>query len=277
MASSRSVSRVAVLSAVLALSLTLVAGIEPAAAHPTALAAPQARELTNRAHAAPGADRAGVPRSAATLSVEFQVAPNQTEELLPARFTSAVNGTGPFTYLWNFGDNITSALPDPTHAYTVYGREVVTLTVYGANGSWGAATQDVGVAEPVGITGPIDPPSGAEGAGIALAITAYYGVPPYTYFWEFGDLNGSHEESPTHTYARPGTYDVTVWVNDSVGGSASFSELVLVTNPHATTSSNGSSGSGSSGPNWTVFWIGAGGGIGAGAIIIAIGFGPRRK
>ena len=44
-------------------------------------------------------------------------------------------GTGPFTYLWNFGDGNTSTTASPTHVYSVDGSYTVSLQVTDANGS----------------------------------------------------------------------------------------------------------------------------------------------
>ncbi len=38
-----------------------------------------------------------------------------------------------------------------------------------------------------------------------------------TFTWNFGDGNGSMEENPTHEYANPGTYTVSLIVSDSTG------------------------------------------------------------
>ena len=43
------------------------------------------------------------------------------------------------------------------------------------------------------------------------------GIEPYAYFWDFGDNDNSIEETPTHNYTDPGTYDVTLVVTDACG------------------------------------------------------------
>jgi uncharacterized repeat protein (TIGR01451 family) len=43
-------------------------------------------------------------------------------------FTNTTTGTEPISYLWNFGDGVTSTLPNPTHAFSVDGLYTVTLT-----------------------------------------------------------------------------------------------------------------------------------------------------
>jgi len=46
-----------------------------------------------------------------------------------AVFTDTSTGSGPFTYLWNFGDGTTSNLQNPTHLYTEAKTYTVTLTI----------------------------------------------------------------------------------------------------------------------------------------------------
>jgi PKD repeat protein len=59
-----------------------------------------------------------------------------------------------------------------------------------------------------------------------------------SYWWDFGD-NGptSHATSPTHRYAQPGEYHVTLIVQDEQGSMATFSRLVTV--PEAALSARG--------------------------------------
>lgn len=47
---------------------------------------------------------------------------------------SVVTGTGPFTYLWDFGDGSTSAQPYPSHTYATPGHYVICLTITDATG-----------------------------------------------------------------------------------------------------------------------------------------------
>lgn len=56
-----------------------------------------------------------------------------------AVFTSTVTGTGPFEYLWTFGDGITNTLASPTHLYAVADTYTVTLKV---TSEWGIANAE---------------------------------------------------------------------------------------------------------------------------------------
>ncbi len=47
---------------------------------------------------------------------------------------SVANGTGPYTYLWNFGDGTSSSQPNPVHQYSGSGVQLPSLTVTDASG-----------------------------------------------------------------------------------------------------------------------------------------------
>jgi PKD repeat protein len=65
------------------------------------------------------------------------------------QFTSSVNGTGPYTYTWDFGDNTTSNTQNPTHAFSSLGCGTttfkVTLTIFDGNGCSKTVAKDVKV------------------------------------------------------------------------------------------------------------------------------------
>ena len=62
-----------------------------------------------------------------------------------------------------------------------------------------------------------------------------------SYNWNFGDGSVGGGATPSHTFAAPGTYSVTLTVSDSGGQTASVTRSQTV-NPSATASSSGSSG-----------------------------------
>jgi PKD repeat protein len=54
-----------------------------------------------------------------------------------------------------------------------------------------------------------------------------------TYEWDFGDMNSSNDENPTHTYAAEGTYTVTLTVTNECGSVSTTETIVLLTAPTA--------------------------------------------
>ncbi|MBI5375983.1 MAG: PKD domain-containing protein [Candidatus Schekmanbacteria bacterium] len=49
-----------------------------------------------------------------------------------------------------------------------------------------------------------------------------------TYFWDFGDSTTSSEINPVHSFACPGTFNVSLTVTDNLGGTASATVLINV-------------------------------------------------
>jgi len=56
------------------------------------------------------------------------------------------------------------------------------------------------------------------------------GVPPYTWFWNFGDGNVSYKQNPMHQYTDDGAYNVTLTVTDNNGVMNTTYKLILISN-----------------------------------------------
>lgn len=59
--------------------------------------------------------------------------------------------------------------------------------------------------------------------------TVWGGIPPYTYFWDFGDGTTSDLQSPTHNYTSIGNFTATFTVIDSEGNTSSDTAKVTIT------------------------------------------------
>lgn len=64
---------------------------------------------------------------------------------------------------------------------------------------------------------------------VTFTDTSSGGTPGYTYAWDFGDSSTSTEANPTHSYASPGNYTVSLTVTDSLGGSDTETETNYIT------------------------------------------------
>ena len=73
------------------------------------------------------------------------------------------------------------------------------------------------------------PYNGEVGKPVQFAGSASGGTEPYTWAWDFGDGNTSTLEDPTHAYAEPGIYDVTLTVTDAASDTATDTATANIT------------------------------------------------
>lgn len=181
-----------------------------------------------------------------------EITSNGTEGIAPATFefeTSVVGGTGPYTYLWNFGDGSSSEeIDDDTvlHTFEQAGTYTATLTVTDSAGQTGTDTQQVNVEEPpangttiaerLTVSFTVDSTNGDTApATFLFEADAQDGTPPYTsHSWDFGD--GSQQQgdgqSINHTFEQAGNYTVSLTVTDSAGEIASEDITITVQPPN---------------------------------------------
>jgi PKD repeat protein len=125
------------------------------------------------------------------------------------------------SYLWDFGDGTTSTEPVVTHVYEKGGEYTVTLTVKDTSGlecDTSTSSQKIKVNTPpqANFTGP-------EAACTGSAVTFDAGVSTddtpdaLTYSWDFGDGTKAEGKTANKTYAKGGTYQVRLYVNDNAG------------------------------------------------------------
>jgi len=135
------------------------------------------------------------------------------------------NTTNAEAFVWDFGDGSPiSNLNNPVHTYDSPGIYAASLTALGPNGCSSTST-------PVTIR--VAPPVMAEFQTDVLT-TDTLQIPEATirftdlsinaneWLWSFGDGSYSTENSPTHEYWKPGTYDITLTVTDEFGCSDQF-------------------------------------------------------
>lgn len=124
-------------------------------------------------------------------------------------FTNTTDeGFASTTYSWDFGDGSPASTDlSPSHVYALPGVYTVTLTAENMVGtdSCSAQVEVEGVVASFTSNSPVQ-----VGNAVAFSNTtvAYPGVAQW--FWTFGDGGLSTEENPTHMYAEPGVYTVTL-------------------------------------------------------------------
>jgi gliding motility-associated-like protein len=140
--------------------------------------------------------------------------------------SSSVPDGSALTYQWNFDDpgsgaSNTSTVPGPSHTYNTVNNYDVTLLVRSAFGCEATATQvlDDFYNKPVANFS-VDPAELCQGEQNTFASTSTdpAGLNITGYKWTFGDnTSSSPAVSPTHTYTRPGTFEINLQVTNEIG------------------------------------------------------------
>lgn len=123
------------------------------------------------------------------------------------------------SYLWNFGDNTTSAVENPKHTYNKAGEYTVSLTVKNALGC--AATlikQSFVKITPPKISAiknlPLKGCVPSTAKPVAVITNSVAGI---SYLWDFGDGSTSNDSIPSHTYITPGNYNIKLTITTPGG------------------------------------------------------------
>ena len=143
---------------------------------------------------------------------------------LPADFTGTPSNDPDGTivsWAWVFGDGGTASGENVVHTYAAAGSYAAKLTVTDDNGATNSHLFTVLVADNVSPTASFsvltDPPKTGLPVDFNGSASSDSDGTIASYAWDFGDTNTSTEQSPSHTYATAGTYDVTLTVTDNNG------------------------------------------------------------
>ena len=78
---------------------------------------------------------------------------------------------------------------------------------------------------PLTATAGAAPTEGGVPLTVSFTGSATGGIPPYSFFWNFGDGTTSSEQNPIHVYTSEESFTVLLTVTDSVGAEASASSI----------------------------------------------------
>jgi gliding motility-associated-like protein len=157
------------------------------------------------------------PAGCGPLDVQF------TDESKPGSGTIA-------SWIWDFGDGITSSLQNPLHTYNVLDTFDVTLTVVNSFGCKTTLQQQAFIK----IKGLVQagfsykynnvckPPTTVRFTNTSQA------AKPLTYEWSFGDGTTSTSQDPVHTYSKTGNFTVQLKATNPYGCSNTYSEVITV-------------------------------------------------
>ena len=174
-----------------------------------------------------------VPAPGILVTADFSFVADQI--LLAAAFTDLSTSTGGpiVAWTWDFGDGTSSADQNPAKNWTVAGTFSVTLTAEDSLGNTGTVTRAVTVPEPsVLVTADF---SSVADPTLLLAnltdLSTSTGGPIVAWTWDFGDGSSSADQNPAKTWLVPGTFPVTLTVEDSLGNTGTVTKDVTVPEP----------------------------------------------
>jgi len=138
----------------------------------------------------------------------------------------------PTSWVWDFGDGTTSTEQSPTHSYAAAGTFTVSLTVVNAQGSTSTAQMQVAAGTaPVAALTVRQPSAGALTLVVTDASTAAATVVSI----DFGDgsspVSTAAGAAVPHTYARAGSYVVTLTATNALGTTSATSSVVVRATP----------------------------------------------
>jgi PKD repeat protein len=155
------------------------------------------------------------------LTVEFNATGNDIDEQS-------------LSYTWNFKDGNNSSIEDPTHIFQNTGTYLVSASV-----SDGETSVSKTISITVSNTAPIVVASSSASSvtpSTEIDFTATLTDPDlnqtHTYLWDFDNGSStSTQKNPSYTYNSPGTYDVSVTVNDGYSMHTDNLTITVTSNP----------------------------------------------
>jgi PKD repeat protein len=165
---------------------------------------------------------------------QFTGSPLSGSSPLNIQFTDNSTNT-PTSWLWNFGDNTTSTLKNPSHIYQNAGTYSVTLTVTNnVNSSTLTKTNYITVSQNLISNFTSDKISG--NGPTTINFTDLSTGSPTSWLWNFGDGTMSTVKNPVKTYNNKGTYNVSLKVtnNTTTNTLTKTRYITITTNPPVT-------------------------------------------
>jgi len=138
----------------------------------------------------------------------------------------------PTSFLWNFGNGVTSTLPNPSVCFSNPGTYTVSLTVSNASGS-STKTMNITVFAGPNVNFTASPMAGCPPINVNFTNSTTSSVPgPITYTWQYGDGSplGTGTNS-SHLYTTPGGKAVILTATDAQGCVSSLSKIITVHAP----------------------------------------------
>jgi PKD repeat protein len=145
---------------------------------------------------------------------------------LEVTFTDRSQGE-PTSWLWDFGDGGTAADQSPSHLYTTAGSYTVSLTVSNAAGSDTRTRVHYVTVVAMAVTARFSGTPRSGPVPLTVDFTDQSPGDATFWWWDFGDGETAADRDPSHQYARPGRYTVSLTVANA-GSSDSLAKLRYV-------------------------------------------------
>ena len=142
------------------------------------------------------------------------------------QFTDATSGGLPDSWFWDFGDGSTANTASPLHTYAADGTYTVKL-ITSNDGGTTSKTETVTVDSSPAGTPVASFTSAQTPATLTMKFTDTSTNTPTSWHWDFGDGHTSSLQNPSHTYAAPGPYAVTLDATNA-NGTGSVSDGITV-------------------------------------------------
>ena len=125
------------------------------------------------------------------------------------------------TYVWNFGDGGSSNAKDPIHYYTTEGLFDVTLLITDTltgNQDNEIKSNFIYIRDTLNadFTAPVD--TCCLPCSLQFSDNVYAPCRAPVYVWDFGDGDSSAATDPIHIYDSPGSFDVSLFLRDTITG-----------------------------------------------------------
>ncbi len=207
-------------------------------------------------------------------TVSLNASQTALDEGQSVTFTAAVTGgSGYSTYSWsNLLIDCTASSATLTCSPKAAGTYSEQVSATDSNGLTAVSAKiTLTVSSAIVATVSANVTQTVVGSDVTFTSSGSGGTGALTYSWSFGDGSSGLGATVTHAYSTVGNYTVTVWVNDSVGGSVEDRLTVEVTRTVT------SSGAGSSSPGVNLAEIGAIAAVLLAAVILVFLLARRRR
>ena len=178
------------------------------------------------------------PSTGSTPEVIISVSASEVSTQQAAVFDASLSGgeNSLVLFSWDFGNGETAQGPIASTEYSSPGTYVASAIVMDSAGQFARNVVTINVSpeqDELPLADFLVNSSGDEDSGFTFLFTSTStdDNAVISWLWNFGDGNSSENEVVSHTFAAPGTYDVSLLVTDDAGQTATTNQSVEITDP----------------------------------------------